>query len=575
MNQRHAVHDVTLKPAFFEKGRNASLLRYLDPDFINRFQQDVQQKRFDAAQFNDWLEEERHSHHDNHPVLRLPTHRAFHIVCCEVVCNRLGTPALDPAKIASAGFVIRRQSARGQQAWILEDGEPVGWQTRQHPVADPDISRRLCPNGLLHRRTIQPAYSGEQVHPLHPVSVKDEKGKCRTLLFGYVPLGGFYYERDVRLTAADNAEINELAIANLPWPFGYANGKNRSWDRSDRVQIDRGKPTAACAALITQLVNRYHLGEADRPENQQLETLCSQVSFYDPDVWRRIPIYTAKSQKMRSGFDHLFNDGRAEFLPVSTGISFTRYLQDCFAQGEDNPLVKWVARVENLADNAGGLHRIGSMPALPAVPSGHGGNATLQDSLAFTESQAESLRSALGQRLRDLTLATSREIPLPKFGQEEEDLFRIIPFVRSYTEQSGKTKHEQITWADTSAQSTTFRVAATFDPEASRPSLIPMPSMRDLKRGLAKGASILTPGDTFSLVNSLKFKKGISEDTVSGDMSFGAGVQWICSFSLPVITIVAMILLMIMVSLLNIVFFWMPWVKICLPFPKMPKGSDG
>jgi hypothetical protein len=36
-----------------------------------------------------------------------------------------------------------------------------------------------------------------------------------------------------------------------------------------------------------------------------------------------------------------------------------------------------------------------------------------------------------------------------------------------------------------------------------------------------------------------------------------------------------MILLMIMVSLLNIIFFWMPWVKVCLPFPKMPKGSDG
>ena len=181
------------------------------------------------------------------------------------------------------------------------------------------------------------------------------------------------------------------------------------------------------------------------------------------------------------------------------------------------------------------------------------------------------MRSSLGQRLRDLTLATSLEIPLPKFAQGPDDLFRIIPFVRSVNDE----RHEQITWADQNSQSTTFRVAATFDPEASRPSLIPMPSMRDLKRGLAKGASILTPGDTFSLVNSLKFKKGISEDTVSGNFDLGAGIQWICSFSLPVITIVAMILLMIMVSLLNIIFFWMPWVKVCLPFPKMPKGSDG
>jgi hypothetical protein len=39
----------------------------------------------------------------------------------------------------------------------------------------------------------------------------------------------------------------------------------------------------------------------------------------------------------------------------------------------------------------------------------------------------------------------------------------------------------------------------------------------------------------------------------------------ICSFSIPIITICALVLLMIIVSLLNIVFFWMPLFKICLP----------
>ena len=128
---------------------------------------------------------------------------------------------------------------------------------------------------------------------------------------------------------------------------------------------------------------------------------------------------------------------------------------------------------------------------------------------------------------------------------------------------------EQIQWADEQCRSLQFRVAAPFDPEASRPSLIPMPSLRDLKRGLAKGASILTPGDTFDLINGLNLKKGASEDVVGEGPKLG--IQWICSFSLPVITLVAMILLMIMISLLNIVFFWLPWVRICLPFPKIEK----
>ena len=44
-------------------------------------------------------------------------------------------------------------------------------------------------------------------------------------------------------------------------------------------------------------------------------------------------------------------------------------------------------------------------------------------------------------------------------------------------------------------------------------------------------------------------------------------------FSLPVITLVAMILLMIMISLLNIIFFWLLWIKIRLPFPKINNNA--
>ena len=77
-------------------------------------------------------------------------------------------------------------------------------------------------------------------------------------------------------------------------------------------------------------------------------------------------------------------------------------------------------------------------------------------------------------------------------------------------------------------------------------------------------------GDTFDLMNSLKLGKGATPDAVPDqEPGPGLGLQWICSFSLPVITLVAMILLMIMIVMLNLVFFWLPFVRICLPFPKM------
>jgi hypothetical protein len=57
-------------------------------------------------------------------------------------------------------------------------------------------------------------------------------------------------------------------------------------------------------------------------------------------------------------------------------------------------------------------------------------------------------------------------------------------------------------------------------------------------------------------------KKAMDGELASGD-SFDLGL--LCSFSIPIITICALIVLMIFISLLNIVFWWAPLLRICLP----------
>ena len=52
----------------------------------------------------------------------------------------------------------------------------------------------------------------------------------------------------------------------------------------------------------------------------------------------------------------------------------------------------------------------------------------------------------------------------------------------------------------------------------------------------------------------------------SQELSLQLGM--ICSFSIPIITICALIVLMIFLSLLNIIFWWLPFFRICFPFPK-------
>jgi uncharacterized membrane protein (DUF373 family) len=44
-------------------------------------------------------------------------------------------------------------------------------------------------------------------------------------------------------------------------------------------------------------------------------------------------------------------------------------------------------------------------------------------------------------------------------------------------------------------------------------------------------------------------------------------IGMICSLSIPIITICALILLLVIVLALNVVFWWLPFFKICFPLP--------
>ena len=551
MTPTRARHPIRITAPYYQSGAQAGLHRYLDADFVNRFRQDVLRARFDEPQFSAWQEEERHSRQGREPVLRLPLHRAFHLLTCEVVCERLGHPALDPLRVTSAGFVIRRIGGAREQTWMIEDGEAIGWQDAPTELRDPDLSRRVCADGVVHTRNGQPSYSGEEIHPLHVLAQRDTNGRSHTLLFGYVPLGGSHYLR-APLTAFDaesERDVQRKAEDSLPWPFGFRESRRMPWREQDAHPLERGRPTPALFELLRLLTHRYHVGARDLPANAALSLLCSRLWLFDEDALppglRHQP-YTDASQPL--------------FEPYRRTDLFA-YLQACFAHALDNPLVRWIAEQEKAISNAGGLGRLEAFEPLPAADRGE-----LALSMFLREEDARELRNALGQRLREQTLAQALEIPMPKFGQEADDVYRIVPLVRALNDQG----REQLQWADETGRSIPFRVAAPFDPDASRPSVIQMPSLADLKRGLAKGAALITPSDTFDLLNQLKLDQGAGPDALpEGEPGPGLGLQWICSFSLPVITLVAMILLMIMISLLNILFFWLPWVRICLPFPKI------
>jgi len=55
------------------------------------------------------------------------------------------------------------------------------------------------------------------------------------------------------------------------------------------------------------------------------------------------------------------------------------------------------------------------------------------------------------------------------------------------------------------------------------------------------------------------------EDSAGGGV--GLGLMWLCSFNIPIITLCAFIVLNIFLSLFDIFFQWMLFIKICIPIP--------
>lgn len=115
-----------------------------------------------------------------------------------------------------------------------------------------------------------------------------------------------------------------------------------------------------------------------------------------------------------------------------------------------------------------------------------------------------------------------------------------------------------------------YRFAGFFDPDApARPVQIALP-VDTSPRGLRQ-----FPRNVSVLVSSQLRKQMTQVDdefNKVGGRSFSLGT--LCTLSIPIITICALILLMIMVSILNLIFFWRPFFQVCLPMVT-PEPEDG
>jgi hypothetical protein len=119
-----------------------------------------------------------------------------------------------------------------------------------------------------------------------------------------------------------------------------------------------------------------------------------------------------------------------------------------------------------------------------------------------------------------------------------------------------------------SAPSQPFQLASFFDPDAPARRIqvaLPVDTTPAALRKYDKGVAFMISDQLNQQMQRVKGLKQLMDGTIDDPSGFGLGM--ICSFSIPIITICALIVLFIFVILLNIVFFWLPFLKICFPLP--------
>ncbi len=476
-----------------------------------------------------------------------PIQRQFHLALIEAWCCTPGEPRLDPAKVDSAGMVLRRVGSNGYEGWMRSKGHVRGWTPLPRvggDDTDPGSALRLL-RGLTGVADIDSKLMGyaqensdnllnEAVISMYVAPPDVCADAAKTLYYGMVPTSSSELsEADpVFLPPGDDSFgpqsaafqghlVDALRGAEMDFPFpgetlvagwfqaSQAPGDNPpsdvTQDQFDALQQDPSTSDGATARsmtrfimLLRQLGSEFNVFEGGK-EVDDLRKLLKKINL--PLVW----LDSDTTQRHVQAYDFL---SRASTVLLEQGTA------------------------------SGSLEMPTSFPAL---------------STADSTKLANALHKAMLARLTTVQGKAGR-------FDEPNAQYALRAFIRLKPVVAGGPKC--IVW---SGYSDPFVIAPWYGGAGAPPIQIPLPdaSDRDMLKSLKPNISFVVPAAMQNLLN------GKSDDLMKGNGSTsGPGLAWICSFNIPIITICAFIVLNIFLSLFNIVFGWMFFLKICIPFPK-------
>ena len=520
-----------------------------------------------------------------------PAHQRYYLVASCLVCQMPGLPdrALNPARQERASFVMRRlrqvttNGVTTAHEYALIPGPNGGWQ---------DVGSAAD--------TLQP---GEEQLPLFAMNFDDDTDYHRRLLAGLVPVG----RREAYLGAG--TATTTPAAAPAVNPSGEALDPGAPPPPVDpRTALFVGQVSEPWKALVARArKDKEALAESsghdttamvkEAREGLQVSSWYVLLDFagflqrYLPNVLATLAgagtPATAPEQELVAALTGatvsaalrtslLSGIGRAADIPSSLGAALIAVSQVAASleratgpYDRNAPAADWPSFLFPLADPV----EEGPLPRVDApAPSVHSERLRKISKLAALVTAA----------LPATTEAPTPPTPLaaqPVMAPGERGLF----VMRCVYERPDCGPFDPTVVSDPTEP---FELAGFFDPDApARPIRIALPvdttpaGLRKFDRNTAFMMSDVLCGQIarakglgfIDLVRSVlpfPFHKDLSVPD-SGPCKTDDGMQlgMICSISIPIITICALILLMIIVSLLDIIFRWLPFFVFCFPLP--------
>jgi hypothetical protein len=512
------------------------------------------------------------------PPLKLyqPAHQRYYLVAASLVCQLPGLPdrTVDSGVQERTTFVLRRllprsgvtvptaDSATSDEYAFVQQGSGGAWQK----VGPPQNVRTL-----VH---------GEDQQPLFPTTFVDDESRRRRVLAGLLPVG----KRDVYIAAQEapgTARAASPATATAPLDARVALLRKQVVEPWNQLTAR----ARAVDAVLASAANETERGPMRADARGQIQTiswyvlldLAKFLEAHTPGVWAALTGAPAALAPAEAALVTAL--GTTVFRRDGTARSLSAAL--VALRGQEQRLERVVQPyVEGSSAWPSELFPLASVPPAPA-------SGTTESLTGLTPAELEARVAAA---LPATPAAPMPETPLamrPVLAPADPGWF----VVRCVYErpQCGPAAPPVISEA-----SAVFQLAGFFDPDApARPIRIALPMdvspaglrkfdkntafmMSDMLCGHFQRMRGLTLGDLVRSVLPFPLHKDLPGTAATPCADAGGGTLGLMvSLSIPIITICALMLLMIIVSLLDIVFRWMPFFVITFPLPGFKAKENG